>query len=166
MSMENKIIYLKKKINILPINRAKEIRELYINKFINIDSDYYMTNIKNRRPFSDGECYIGYLWDTLKVWEKVQFIDLQKCLPSGEQKVLVFWDIHSKEKILVENYWKFGKENIIEIGVNDLLDNLDLFPEDIYIFDQSFEWSIILTHETEGEDDWPVSRIVVKTIPN
>lgn len=35
-----------------------------------------------------------------------------------------------------------------------LLNNLDYLPEDIYIFDHSFEWTIVLTHEEIENKRW------------
>jgi hypothetical protein len=61
--------------------------------------------------------------------------------------VLVFWDIHSEEKIWIQNYWKFGKESMLRLAYVDLIDNSGYFPEDIYIFDESLKWSLVWTHE-------------------
>lgn len=61
------------------------------------------------------------------------------------------WDIHSCDKILIPNYWKFPKTQVLytdgwkEIFKNDL-------PEDIYVFDETFCWSVVYTHETDEDD--------------
>ena len=62
-------------------------------------------------------------------------------------KVLVFWDIHSSDKIWIKDYWKFGKDSMIKLKYSNFLDNLEYFPEDVYIYDESLKWTIVLTHE-------------------
>ena len=39
-------------------------------------------------------------------------------------KVLVFWDIHSSDKIWIKDYWKFGKDSMIKLKYSNFLDNL------------------------------------------
>lgn len=161
----NELVSFKEKTKILTQEESSKYRELYIAKFVNTSSEYYKKYILTYNQFIDGQCYTGFLWDVLYFWEKIHFKDINKYLPEKNKKVLAMWDIHSKEKILIENYWKFGKNDIIEVNVCDLIKNLDYLPEDLYIFDHSLKWSIILTHETEGNEDWPFSRIVLKANP-
>lgn len=62
-------------------------------------------------------------------------------------RVFVFWDIHSCERILIEDYWKFDKDSVIEIDFNVLLEGETYLPEDFYIFDKNMTWTLIKTHE-------------------
>ncbi len=48
-----------------------------------------------------------------------------------KDSLIIFWNIHSWERIFAKNYWKFKKE-------------------DVYTFDYSFEWNDIITHEDYG----------------
>lgn len=50
---------------ILDSHKSEEIRTLYIQNFVDIDSSYYIHGIQNKEWFSDGLCYTGYLWDCL-----------------------------------------------------------------------------------------------------
>ena len=61
------------------------------------------------------------------------------------------WDIHSAERIFIPNYWKYPKECIlyVEMWSEDMYKEL---PEDIYIFDDTFTWSAIYTHEIDLND--------------
>jgi hypothetical protein len=61
--------------------------------------------------------------------------------------VYVFWDIHTKERIFIENYWKFDKWAVLHLNSQLLFENLEYLLEDIYIFDDSLSWTLILTHE-------------------
>lgn len=54
---------------------------------------------------------------------------------------------HSCERILIEDYWKFDKDSVIEIDFNVLLEGEAYLPEDIYIFDKNMTWTLIKTHE-------------------
>jgi len=135
-----------KLLDIKSIEESNEIRGKYISNFIDSSCDHYVKYIKDIKKFSDGFCYIGYLWDCIKAPELIDF-DLLRTYYNSDKLVNIFWDIHSKDNIFIENYWKFGKENVIKLKYGLLFDNYDLFPEDIYIFDDSFEWTIILTHE-------------------
>ncbi|MBQ9990736.1 MAG: hypothetical protein IJP31_07330 [Lachnospiraceae bacterium] len=63
------------------------------------------------------------------------------------EEVFVFWDIHSKERIWSRYYWKFDKDAVLKIKYSTLLAGERYLPEDIYIFDCSFSWTLIQTHE-------------------
>lgn len=47
-------------------DEAEKIRVRYIENFISINSEYYKTQIVQKQKFTDGYCYIGYLWDCYK----------------------------------------------------------------------------------------------------
>lgn len=93
-------------------------------------------------------CYTGYLWDCLIEHRTIKVEDIYKYREILD-KVLVFWDIHSKDKIWIEDYWKFSKDCMLKLNYEALMDNLNHLPEDIYVFDESLEWTVILTHEDD-----------------
>lgn len=134
------------KIEYLPMDMVFTLRNKYIDRFIDTDSDHYKKFISTVSEYSDGMCYTGYLWDCLI---NPIVINLDEVISYREKlkQVLIFWDIHSKEKIWVDDYWKFGKDSVLQLDYGDILDNLEYFPEDIYIFDESMEWTLVLTHE-------------------
>ena len=74
-------------------------------------------------------------------------MEYMKKVSNTINEVFVFWDIHMKERILIENYWNFGKETVLKLYYKELLENMNYLPEDIYIFDESLTWTLILTHE-------------------
>jgi hypothetical protein len=128
-------------------------RREYISQFIDTQKEYYKKYIEELRDFVDGRCYTGYLWDCLKDPRVISFKELELGLrQKGE--VYVFWDIHSKEKIFIEDYWKFGKDTVLLMKSEILLKGLEYLPEDIYIFDRNMAWTIALTHEYDNEHRW------------
>ena len=134
----------------LLIVQSKEVsdylRELYILSFVNTNVNGYVENIQKRYESSDGQYYCGYLWDYLK---QKQRISLEKCLSflSEKKNVYVLWDIHSKDRILIPDYWKYPKESVVQIFEGVTLEVIKTFPEDVYFFDDSLSWTIAFTHE-------------------
>ena len=146
MNLEN----FKKHIRILDNEEATRYRNLYIKKYVDsyTHAKCYQERIEQLHTFSDGLCYEGYLWDFLKsetYIEETQLEEYRKFL----KQVLIFWDNHSKDRIFIKKYWKFGKKDMIELDFNLLLDHLEFFPEDIYITNKALTWTIVLTHEEE-----------------
>lgn len=132
-------------------------RNSYISKFVNTNSEHYKKYIESVKEYSDGTCYTGYLWDCLINPVVISIEDVTGKY-SFLGNVLVFWDIHTKDRILIDDYWKFGKDTVIEIAFNTLLDNLNYLPEDIYICNRSLDWTLVLTHEDNNG-----KRICVKS---
>lgn len=136
---------------VLDIKRSNIIREKFISTFIDVKSDHYINYIKNVYQHSDGLCYDGYLWDcfvnasSISENESVDILNKQK-------NIYIMWDINSSDNIFVENYWKYPKSGIIydDIFKQELRKEL---PEDIYIFDESFSWCVVYTHETDYNDN-------------
>ncbi len=48
--------------------------------------------------------------------------------------------------------------DVFKTGFNKLIDNLNVLPQDLYIFDKTLKWTIIQTHEEQNEngDHWLV----------
>jgi hypothetical protein len=134
------------KVEILSENQAEELRKDYIEKFINVEHVHYKNHISVYKTYCDGECYTGYLWDCLKNSQMFRFRELKYYLENYSM-VYVFWDIHTKERIFIENYWKFDKWAVLHLNSQLLFENLEYLLEDIYIFDDSLSWTLILTHE-------------------
>lgn len=123
-------------------------REQYIKKFIKSTQTGYVENIGTYELYSDGYCYSGYLWEYLK---RIRVVSERFCFDwlnnYAQDKIFILWDIHSKEKVFVDDYWKYPKHSILEICKDEFNSIVDLLPEDIYIYDKSYEWTIALTHE-------------------
>ena len=89
---------LKRKSVIHDKKSADEIRKRYIETFVNTEKSSYHDQIEKLQKFTDGYCYVGYLWDFLREPEMVE----ESLIYSYRDKmksIYVFWDIHSSEKI-------------------------------------------------------------------
>ena len=127
---------------------SEHLRERYIENFVDTNREYYRKYIKTLKNYKDGNCYEGYLWDTLFKCEIADYKYIADNIKEYYSKnILVMWDIHSEEKIFIPDYWKFNKDDIIEFPTEILTEAAEYLPEDIYIFDERFERSFILTHE-------------------
>jgi len=135
----------KNQLVILPTMNANILRNQYINRFIDTSKDYYIKKITHLKRFSDGFCYTGYLWDCLKESTLVSYEYITSI--SHLDDVYVFWDIHSQDLIFIDDYWKFGKETILNVNYSVLIKNLEYLPEDLYIFDNTLSWTLVVTHE-------------------
>ncbi len=61
------------------------------------------------------------------------------------------WDVLNSEYILNPNYYKYHKEACLKLSFQEFQEKADTFPEDIYLFDDTFTWCVILTHEDDGK---------------
>lgn len=136
---------------ILDLDESNRLREKYIKTFVDTNSDFYNENIRKLRQFSDGLYYIGYLWDCFKQPNVVSENKLKEIL-NDKRNIYIMWDIHSSDRIFIPNYWKFPKLNILfaEFWTDKIKKDL---PEDIYLFDETFSWSAVFTHETNANEE-------------
>ncbi len=134
---------------------ADRIRDRYIDRFVDTGSEYYVAHIETRKRYRNGVYYFGYLWDTLERGRVIPEAEILDRPDLAGETVYVLWDLHSEQKILIEDYWKFPREAVLELAYRDLMAGLEYLPEDIYIFDRDYTWSQILTHESwEAHDGW------------
>lgn len=136
---------------ILDFKKSDSLRCNYIKNFVDTASIYYKKNIEQRMMFSDGLCYTGYLWDCL-LNSNIILESKADQLLQEKREIFIMWDIHSCDRILIPDYWKFPKTKILfaDAWKETFKDDL---PEDVYVFDDTFSWSVIYTHETDAKDD-------------
>ena len=138
-------------MEIIDNHRSAVLRKKYINSFINTHSAIYIQYISKLTQYKDGLCYQGYLWDC---FVDANNISEKECLRQLTKFTYfwVFWDIHSCENILIPNYWKYPKTAVLRMDYEEYLKLAPTLPEDIYCFDETFKWSIALTHEFVGSN--------------
>ena len=136
----------KQNVSVIKEDEMRRIREMYCSSFFNTSSTDYKTAIERMQNYSDGFCYTGYLWDYLSTPIQIE-LDYLFAKVRNYKDIYVLWDIHSCERIFIEEYWKFGKEDVLLLDGNTLVEALHLLPDGIYIFDSSYKWTAILTHE-------------------
>jgi len=140
-------------MNILDSTKSDALRNEYIKNFINTSSQHYKENIERKTLFRDGLCYTGYLWDCL-LNPIIISEDKAEQLLEEKRTIYIMWDIHSCERIFIPDYWKYPKTKIlcVDAWTESIKHTL---PEDVYVFDDTFSWSVIFTHETdEKEERW------------
>lgn len=132
---------------VLDFFKSNEIRQQYIRSFVNTHSCYYRDRIEKKTEFSDGLHYDGYLWDCLLNPEIITESKAAQIL-NAVKNIFIMWDIHSCDRILIPNYWKYPKTSVLVVNEWQAKMAKEL-PEDIYLFDDSFSWSVVYTHETD-----------------
>jgi len=132
---------------------SKIIRQNILGRYVNTGSEQYARYLNRESEF---------LWDNLKadyssIKRHVNFEYIKNNINLCG-KVYLQWDFIPLLPI--------GRERIFEVDYSTLIENLDKFPQDLYIFDNTFEWLLIQTHETfyNVEDNWivvdPFNRII------
>lgn len=145
-------------VRVLTGQEAHSIRNRYMKRFVDINSEYYKHWIENKQQYPDGRFYSGYLWDALR---KVEQIGMSNILSSfrGDELIYAFWDVHSDTKVFISNYWVFPKDAVLQTDYGTLLMGLAHLPQDIYVTDIMMEESVVFTHEHDDNG----KMYVVKT---
>ena len=126
------------------------IKGLFVEQFVDQSSSFYLDRIKNKHRFSDGLFQTGYFWDCLKEYDRKTEKYCIEIL-SSKREFYVIWDILSSEHIHIPNYYKYPTESCLKLSFQEYLEKADTLPEDIYIFDDTLTWCVILTHEDDGK---------------
>lgn len=136
-------------MTVLGQSKSDILRNEYISAFVNCDSPHYRKYIEQKRMFTDGMCYVGYLWDCLLNMDVISEYRAKMML-TEKRDVFIMWDIHSCERIFIPDYWKYPKTSVLYAAEwsDSLMSDL---PEDLYLFDETFMWSVIFTHETNDK---------------
>jgi hypothetical protein len=136
-------------IEILSTGESELWRQGYIDAFVDTSKEYYVQRIAKQQQFSDGMHNSGYLWDCLRVSSRitVQRFENEICLQS---EVLVMADDHSRDQIPGAPLWPYAPHSVARLSPQELLEIRASLPEDIYVFDNSLNWTLVLTHEHDN----------------
>lgn len=126
---------------------ANDIRDVFLSTFIDMECSYYKDRIANMMQFSDGMCYTGYLWDCMINKERVSRQYAVNMMEASLGTIYILWDIHSRERIRIPDYWKYPKSSVLCINSAEICATISTLPEDCYFFDESLSWAFALTHE-------------------
>ena len=132
---------------ILDSEKSGILRQQYIQTFVNSASHYYIENIERKTRFSDGLCYTGYLWDCL-INPKIITEDKADRRLLDKRHIFIMWDIHSRDRVFIPDSWKYPKARGFYTKKWEDAFKAEL-PDDIYLFDAIFRWSVVYTHETD-----------------
>lgn len=121
-------------------------RLAYLDGFVDTTSEHYVRYIASPRQFSDGIHYEGYIWDCLRSPARISF--QRFCLEvSRHSELLVMADDHSRDRVVGAPLWPFPPQSVARFEPQKLSNSLSILPEDIYVFDSSVSWTLVLTHE-------------------
>ena len=128
-----------------------DMRLKFLHQFINVTHSYF-----NDYVLSTSDNIRILLWDMLRpdlreiaiVPDRSRIADLADHLGN----VLLQWDC---------GLLPIGKERVFTIPFEKLLSNLEYFPEDLYIFNDSLDWLIIHSHELFDYSDSSSKWLIV-----
>lgn len=155
------------KFEIIPDDRARLLRERFIAEFVDTRSENY-------RKYYDKNEYNGrFLWDSPKYAPKnynepcctqEQAAEFLKRFDS----VYFMWDFWRKGTVFANEYpnavIKTSGEEIGQLAVDEWNAEIEAekhdcyiehpqLPSDIYVFDDSFSWCVVFTHESNDCED-------------
>ena len=125
---------------------AANWRRFFIETFVDSTSEHYQRYIATPRQFSHGIHYEGYLWDCLRSRKRITIQSFRHEL-AKHGEVFVMADDHSRDRIMGPPLWPFPQFSVARFKSTLLVEWLKSLPYDIYVFDSSMTWTMILTHE-------------------
>jgi hypothetical protein len=135
---------------ILPASDSALWRQSYLEAFVDTDCEHYQRYIAAPRQFSDGVHYEGYIWDCLRLPIRITYRHIRNELATHSD-VLVMADDHSRDRIIGPPLWPFPAYSVARFPSSLLVEWLRSLPEDIYVFDSSVSWTLVLTHEHDDK---------------
>jgi hypothetical protein len=125
-------------------------RQAYLDAFVDTKSEHYERYIATTHQFSDGTHYTGYIWDRLRHPSRITYERFCHEVVR-HQDVYVMADDHSHDLIPGSPLWPYPPYSVARFRPQVLLEKMSSLPEDIYVFDPSVSWTLVLTHEDDGK---------------
>ena len=147
------------RVKIMPAAESTRLRSAYLAAFIDTAGEWYQRTIATPRQFSDGLHTDGYLWDCLRGHTRLPESQLATEL-QRHADVYALADDLSRERAPGAVLWPFAPGSVISLPSALLWQLLPALPMDLYVFDASVSWTLVLTHEDDGKD-----RIIVTSTP-
>lgn len=137
-------------VRILPAEESGSLRDAYLRAFVGTDCEHYRQYIGKQRQFTDGQHYTGYVWDCLRHAARITYETFcEKVLQHPH--IFAFADDHSRDRVINAPLWPYPPYSVIALPSGVLLDLLPALPEDLYLFDASISWTLVLTHEDDDQ---------------
>jgi hypothetical protein len=125
-------------------------RNAYLEAFVDTAREHYQQAIAKPRRFSDGVHHTGYLWECLRSHSRIT-IERFKHEVIRYPEVMVMADDHSRDQVPGAPLWPYPAYSVARFTSRLLLNSCDTLPEDIYVFDTTVSWTLILTHEHDAK---------------
>lgn len=139
-----------KKHSVQILKDSALFREAYLQAFVDTTNEHYRQYIATKQQFSDGIHYVGYVWDCLRQQSRITHERFCHEIVRHPE-VYVFADDHSRDRVMGPPLWPYPPYSVIALPPNLLLQMRPALPEDIYVFDSSVSWTLVLTHEHDDE---------------
>lgn len=152
------------KFEVVDIIQAGRFRERFIERFVNTKSEYY-----RKYCHQADENVRGFLWDSLKSYSEKNRCTQEQAAEFLEKcgGVYFMWDLWRNGTMFADKYpnavikadgAELGRLSADEWNAELEAEKYDCYieypqlPSDIYVFDESFTWCVIFTHEFEDCD--------------
>jgi hypothetical protein len=150
-------------IRILSLAEARAVRARFHETFLDTSSDFYRErNIGTfiYHPSGKGNQQ-NCMWDCLRAYRRATWEEI-KAVMENSREVLVMWDIMNPNPYApAEGDSPFSRDAVIACRSEYLEVGLHLLPEDLYIFDRTYQWAGILTHEPWVDGVEPYKYLVL-----
>lgn len=134
---------------VLPLAEARTVRARFHETFLDTSSDFYRernVGASIYHPSGKGN-QLNHMWDCLRAYRRATWDEIKVAM-ANSREVLVMWDIMSPNPYATsEEAHPFEPDTVIACRPAVLEVGLHFLPEDLYIFDRTFQWAGILTHE-------------------
>lgn len=121
------------------------LRKEVIRKFVDEHSEYYQSRILVYISKDALAEYKGYYWDCLKKRDLMNQNDIFDGMT--EDEYFLFTDIQSYEMVLEEAYKRIDRTAFYKITKDNLINQVDDLPSDIYLCNKELSMLYCLTHE-------------------
>jgi hypothetical protein len=124
-------------------------RQAYLDAFVDTTNEHYRRYIASPCQFSDGVHHTGYIWECLRSPSRITIQRFQHEVVTHPE-VFVMADDPSRDRVPGAPLWPYPPYSVARFEPPRLLASLASLPEDIYVFDSSVSWTLVLTHEDDG----------------
>ncbi|MDE6728295.1 MAG: hypothetical protein K2J80_10215 [Oscillospiraceae bacterium] len=137
---------------------ARQLREKFIERFVDTECEYFQRHLPQA-----NEYVRGFLWDCLKAGSKKQVTQERAAeFIKDRGGVYFMWDHWREGTVFADEYpntvikadgGEVGRLSVeewnaeIEAEKHDCYIEHPQLPSDIYVFDDSFSWYAVFTHE-------------------
>ena len=139
-------------VRVLSPKEGRAIRARFHEAFLDTASEHYRNGLAVfiAKPPGKGN-QRGLLWKALRAYRRVTW-DQIRTVMSRSREVFVLWDIENPNPYLPPDHLApFERDTVIACRPAYLEAAVHLLPDDLYVFDNSFTWAGVLTHEPTVE---------------
>jgi hypothetical protein len=98
--------------------------------------------------FLDADHSTGHRWERLRQRQRVSLARLWATV-AGVEVVHLMWEPPAEGRHTHPCVGAFPADAVLRCRVEDLEQGVEWLPEDLYVFDECFTWSVIFTRETD-----------------